>query len=57
MRRKRVEVTRFETAKGLLATEVVHTTSRLGKDQDEHGIPDPQLHSHIVILAAERRTA
>ncbi len=36
-------------------TEVVHTTSRLGKDQDEHGIPDPQLHSHIVLLAAERK--
>ncbi len=45
----------FETAKGLLATEVVHTTSRLGKDQDAHGIPDPQLHSHIVVLAAERQ--
>ena len=49
------KVQRFEKAKGLLATEVVHTTSRLGKDQDEHGIPDPQLHSHIMLLAAERK--
>ena len=55
VRRKSGRVTRFETAKGLLATEVVHTTSRLGKDQDADGIPDPQLHSHIVILAAERQ--
>jgi conjugative relaxase-like TrwC/TraI family protein len=55
VRRKTDGVQRFEKAKGLLATEVVHTTSRLGKDQDEHGIPDPQLHSHIVLLAAERK--
>jgi conjugative relaxase-like TrwC/TraI family protein len=55
VRRKSGRVTRFETAKGLLATEVVHTTSRLGKDQDADGTPDPQLHSHIVILAAERQ--
>jgi conjugative relaxase-like TrwC/TraI family protein len=55
VRRKANGHVRFETAKGLLATEVVHTTSRLGKDEDEHGIPDPQLHSHIVVIAAERR--
>jgi conjugative relaxase-like TrwC/TraI family protein len=55
VRRKTNGHVTFETAKGLLATEVVHTTSRLGKDQDEHGIPDPQLHSHIVVLAAERQ--
>jgi AAA domain/TrwC relaxase len=55
VRRKTDGVQRFEKAKGLLATEVVHTTSRLGKDQDEHGIPDPQLHSHIVLIAAERK--
>ena len=55
VRRKTKNVQSFEKAKGLLATEVMHTTSRLGKDQDEHGIPDPQLHSHIVVLAAERK--
>ena len=55
VRRKKNKVQSFEKAKGLLATEVVHTTSRLGKDQDEHGIPDPQLHSHIMLLAAERK--
>ena len=55
VRRKTNKVQSFEKPKGLLATEVVHTTSRLGKDQDEHGIPDPQLHSHIMLLAAERK--
>ena len=25
------------------------------KDQDEHGIPDPQLHSHVAMIAAERK--
>ena len=55
VRRKTNGVQRFEKAKGLLATEVVHTTSRLAKDQDAHGIPDPQLHSHIMLLAAERK--
>jgi conjugative relaxase-like TrwC/TraI family protein len=55
VRRKKNKVQSFEKPKGLLATEVVHTTSRLGKDQDEHGIPDPQLHSHIMLLAAERK--
>lgn len=55
VRRKTKNVQRFEKPKGLLATEVVHTTSRLGKDEDEHGIPDPQLHSHIMLLAAERK--
>ena len=55
VRRKTNKVQRFEKAKGLLATEVVHTTSRLAKDQDAHGIPDPQLHSHIMLLAAERK--
>jgi conjugative relaxase-like TrwC/TraI family protein len=55
VRRRTNNVQSFEKAKALLATEVMHTTSRLGKDQDEHGIPDPQLHSHIVLLAAERK--
>jgi conjugative relaxase-like TrwC/TraI family protein len=55
VRRKTNGVQRFEKAKGLLAMEAVHTTSRLGKDQDSHGIPDPQLHSHVAVIAAERK--
>ena len=54
VRRKKDGVVRFERAKGLLAVESVHTTSRLGRDQDSHGIPDPQLHSHVAIIAAQR---
>ncbi len=55
VRRKTSGVQRFEKANGLLGVEAMHTTSRLGKDQDAHGIPDPQLHSHIALIAAERK--
>jgi conjugative relaxase-like TrwC/TraI family protein len=55
VRRKTNGVVRFERANRLLAMEAVHTTSRLGKNQDSHGIPDPQLHSHVAVIAAERQ--
>lgn len=55
IRRKTKGVVRFEKAKRLLAVEAVHTTSRLGRDQDTSGIPDPQLHSHVAVIAAERQ--
>jgi conjugative relaxase-like TrwC/TraI family protein len=55
VRRKLNNVPTFETAKRLLAVEAVHTTSRLSRDQDSAGVPDPQLHSHIAIIAAERK--
>lgn len=54
VRRKRDRAVRFEKAKRLLAVEALHTSSRLGKGQDSHGIPDPQLHSHVAVIAAER---
>ena len=54
MRRKSGGVVRFERAKSLLAAEFVHTSSRLAQDQEAGGIPDPQLHSHLVVFAAER---
>jgi conjugative relaxase-like TrwC/TraI family protein len=54
VRRKSGGVVRFERAKSLLAAEFVHTTSRLAQDQEAGGIPDPQLHSHLVLFAAER---
>ena len=46
---------RYEKPKRLLAVESVHTTSRLAKDRDTQGIPDPQLHSHVAVIAAERK--
>ena len=55
VRRKTNGVVRYEKAKRLLAVEAVHTSSRLGRDQDTSGIPDPQLHSHVAVIAAERK--
>ncbi len=45
---------RWERASNLLAAEFVHTSSRLTRDQERGGVPDPQLHSHVVVLGAER---
>jgi conjugative relaxase-like TrwC/TraI family protein len=45
---------RWEKASSLLAAEFVHTSSRLTRDQESGGVPDPQLHSHVVVLGAER---
>ncbi|HTZ85966.1 MAG TPA: MobF family relaxase [Solirubrobacteraceae bacterium] len=45
---------RWEKASSLLAAEFVHTSSRLTRDQEPGGVPDPQLHSHVVVLGAER---
>jgi conjugative relaxase-like TrwC/TraI family protein len=44
----------WEKASSLLAAEFVHTSSRLTRDQESGGVPDPQLHSHVVVLGAER---
>ena len=54
VRRKSDGVVRFEKAQGLLAAEFTHTSSRLAQDHEAGGVPDPQLHSHVVVLAAER---
>jgi len=45
---------RWERAKGVLAATFVHTSSRLAVDAEQGGVPDPQLHSHVVVLGAER---
>ncbi len=55
VRRKKDGRVRFEKAKRLLAAESVHTTSRLARDQQANGVPDPQLHSHVAVIAAERQ--
>ncbi|HEY4996434.1 MAG TPA: MobF family relaxase [Solirubrobacteraceae bacterium] len=44
----------WERAESLLAAEFVHTSSRLTVDQEQGGVPDPQLHSHVVVLGAQR---
>ncbi len=54
VRRKSGGVVRFERANSLLAAEFVHTTSRLAQDQEAGAVPDPQVHSHLVMFAAER---
>jgi conjugative relaxase-like TrwC/TraI family protein len=54
VRRRSGGVVRFERAESLIGAEFVHTTSRLAQDQEAGGIPDPQLHSHLVFFAAER---
>jgi conjugative relaxase-like TrwC/TraI family protein len=53
-RRERGEL-RWENARSLVAAEFVHTSSRLTRDQGRDGVPDPQLHSHVVILTAQRQ--
>jgi conjugative relaxase-like TrwC/TraI family protein len=54
VRRREHGELRWETARSVVAAEFVHTSSRLTRDQERDGVPDPQLHSHVVILAAQR---
>jgi conjugative relaxase-like TrwC/TraI family protein len=54
VRRKSGGVVRFERARSLLAAEFIHTTSRLAQDAEAGAVPDPQLHSHLVLFAAQR---
>ncbi len=54
VRTRSVGELRWEKASSLLAAEFVHTSSRLTRDQELGGVPDPQLHSHVVVLGAER---
>lgn len=54
VRRRSGGVVRFERARSLLGAEFVHTSSRLARDEMTGAIPDPQLHAHLVLFAAER---
>jgi conjugative relaxase-like TrwC/TraI family protein len=54
VRRRSGGEVRFECARSLFGAEFVHTSSRLAQDQEAGGIPDPQVHSHLVLFAAER---
>ena len=44
----------WQRAERLVAAEFTHTASRMTKGQERGGVPDPQLHSHVVVLGAER---
>jgi conjugative relaxase-like TrwC/TraI family protein len=55
VRRREKGVLRWEQARSLVRAEFVHTSSRLTRGQEGQGVPDPQLHSHVVVVAAERR--
>ncbi len=45
---------KWSTANSLVAAQFMHTSSRLTRDQEKGGVPDPHLHTHAVVLAAER---
>jgi conjugative relaxase-like TrwC/TraI family protein len=55
VRRREMGVLRWEPARSLVRAEFVHTSSRLTRGQEGQGVPDPQLHSHVVVVAAERQ--
>ena len=55
VRRREHGQLRWEAAESLVAAEFVHTSSRLTRDQETDGVPDPQLHSHVLVVAAERQ--
>ena len=44
----------WERASSVLGAEFVHTSSRMTAEQERGGVPDPQLHSHVVVLGAQR---
>jgi len=54
VRRREDDGLRWERAESLVAGEFVHTASRLTRGQEGEGVPDPQLHSHVLVVAAER---
>ncbi|HLB21836.1 MAG TPA: MobF family relaxase [Solirubrobacteraceae bacterium] len=54
VRTRREGTLQWQKAKRLVAAEFVHTASRLTRDEEREGVPDPQLHSHLVVLGAER---
>ncbi len=45
---------KWQTANGVVAAKFMHNASRLTATQEKDGVPDPQLHTHVVVLAAER---
>lgn len=54
VRRREDGALRWERAESLVAAQFTHTSSRLTRGQERDGVPDPQLHTHVVVLAAQR---
>jgi conjugative relaxase-like TrwC/TraI family protein len=54
VRRRSGGAVHFERARSLFGAEFVHTSSRLAQDQEAGAVPDPQVHSHLILLVAER---
>ncbi len=46
---------KWQEANSVVAAKFLHNTSRLTATQEKEGVPDPQLHTHVVVLAAERK--
>jgi conjugative relaxase-like TrwC/TraI family protein len=46
---------KWQSANSVVAAKFMHNTSRLTATQEKQGVPDPQLHTHVVVLAAERK--
>ncbi|MGA9284088.1 MAG: MobF family relaxase [Solirubrobacteraceae bacterium] len=46
---------KWQSANSVVAAKFTHNTSRLTASQEKGGVPDPQLHTHVVVLAAERK--
>ncbi|MHB1539262.1 MAG: MobF family relaxase [Solirubrobacteraceae bacterium] len=55
LRSRRDGVLEWDCARSIVAAEFVHTASRLTRGQEADGVPDPQLHSHLVVLAGQRQ--
>jgi conjugative relaxase-like TrwC/TraI family protein len=46
---------KWQSANSVVAAKFTHNTSRLTASQEKGGVPDPQLHTHVVVLSAERK--
>jgi conjugative relaxase-like TrwC/TraI family protein len=55
LRTRRDGVLEWGCAQSIVAAEFLHTASRLTRGQEADGVPDPQLHSHLVVLAGQRQ--
>ena len=54
VRTREAGVLSWQQANSVVAAKFTHNTSRLTATQEKGGVPDPQLHTHVVVLAAER---
>lgn len=55
VRVREASVLQWQTARSVVAAKFLHNASRLTATQEKEGVADPQLHTHVVVLAAERQ--